>query len=206
MPPLTWEVTDYQMGVDRGAFYGESIPGVAWNGLVSVEEAPVVNEVKSLYLDGVNYLNVLTGRYFVANVSAFSAPKAFLEAAGTKPVVPGVKLTQQSKSRFGFCYRVLREIGYDLHLVYNCLATMSGKDNQTISDATEPNTLTWEFNATPVDVAGVFKSTAHFIVDSERTDPSALNDLENMLYGTPSITPAFPSISELLALFGDFGG
>lgn len=206
MPPLTWESTDYQMGVDRGAFYGEAIPGVAWNGLVSVEEAPVVNEVKSLYLDGVNFLNVLTGRYFAASVSAFSAPKAFLEAAGTKPIIPGLKLTQQTKSRFGFSYRVGKAIGYDLHLVYNCLATMSGKDNQTIGSGVEPTTLTWEFNAAPVDVAGVYKPTAHFIVDSERTDLDALNDLENMLYGTPSTAPVFPTISELLAFFGDFGG
>lgn len=202
MPPLTWEVTDYQMGVDRGAFYGESIPGVAWNGLVSVEEAPVVNEVKSLYLDGVNYLNVLTGKYFVASVTAFAAPKAFLEAAGVKPVVPGVKLTQQTKSKFGFSYRVLRETGYDIHLVYNCLATMSGKDNQTIGDVTEPNTLTWEFNATPVEVGGFYKPTAHFIVDSERTDPPDLLALENQLYGTPSTAPDFPTISELLVLVG----
>ena len=79
---------------------------------------------------------------------------------------------------------------------------MSGKDNQTIGSGVEPTTLTWEFNAAPVDVAGVYKPTAHFIVDSERMAPSALSDLENMLYGTPSTAPAFPTITELLALVG----
>lgn len=201
MTVLTWDDRDYEAGVDRGAFYASSVPGVPWNGLISVEEAPVVNSVQSLFLDGVNFLNVLTGRYFVAQVTAFAAPRKFLEYAGEKAVIPGFRLAQQPKNRFGFSYRVLKANGYNLHLAFNCVATQSDRPNATISDSTEPNEYTWEFNATPVPVTG-YKPTAHFIVDSERADPDTLNDLENILYGTPATTPRFPTISEFLALFG----
>lgn len=201
MTVLAWDARDFEAGVDRGVLSVTGDPCVVWNGLLSVEEDANVGEVKSLYLDGVNYLNVLTGRFFSATVSAFTAPRSFLEAQGLRPVIPGFNLAQQPKSRFNFSYRVLTDNGYKLHLVYNCLASEPDRSHDTIAENTEPSETSWVFNATPVVVPN-YRPTAHFVVDSERASPTNLLELENQLYGTPSTDPEFPTVTELLTLFG----
>lgn len=203
MSVLTWEDVDYEVGVDRGVVFLDAA-GYVWNGLVSVDEDSNV-ETKSLFLDGANYLSVVTGRYFSAQVSAITVPKGFLPCLGLDDLAAGIRLSRQPKRRFNFSYRTKKANGYNLHLVYNCLATSDDKDHQTIGDSTEPEVRSWTFNATPSEVAGVFRPTAHFIVDSERVDPEVLNDIENLIYGTPSTTPDFPTVDELLAYFGDYG-
>ena len=199
MGVLTWEDVDYEVGVDRGVVFVAGT-GLVWNGLISVDEEANV-ETKSLFLDGVNFLNVLTGRYFSATVSAFSVPKGMLPALGLTPIDVGIRLSRQPKVRFHFSYRTKKANGYNLHLVYNCLATSSDQDHQTIGDSSDPMTRSWSVNATPEVVAG-YKPTAHFVVDSERISPTVLNEIENDLYGTPSTAPHFPTIAELLAYFG----
>lgn len=201
MTVLAWDDRNFEAGVDRGVLQFTGNPCVVWNGLMSVEEDANVGEVKSLYLDGVNYLNVLTGRFFSAAVSAFSAPKDFLEAQGLKPVIPGFQLAQQPKRRFNFSYRVLTENGYKLHLVYNCLANEPDRSHETMGESAEPSETSWIVNATPVVVPN-YRPTAHFVVDSERASSANLLELENWLYGTPEDYPWFPTVTELLTIFG----
>lgn len=202
MSVLAWDDRDFSSGVDRGVLQFGGTPCVVWNGLAAVEEDANVGEVKSLYLDGINYLNVMTSRFYSAKVSAYSAPKDFLVCQGLKPVIPGFQLAQQPKTRFNFSYRVMTENGYLLHLVYNCLADEEDRSNTTMNDSTEPMVAGWVFNATPVVVPD-HKPTAHFIIDSERASPTVLNDLENFLYGEPGEgDPWFPSVTELLSMFG----
>lgn len=203
MGVLTWEDVDYETGVDRGVLYvGDA--GYVWNGLVSVDEEKNASDVRSLFLDGVNFLNVLTGRFYSASVSAFSVPKEFMGCLGLQAVNPGFNLTRQPKSRFGFSYRVLKATGYNLHLVYNCLVTVNDRENTTLSDTTDPVMASLTINASPPALPA-YKPTAHFILDSERVSPDTLNDIENLLYGTPSTSPTFPTAAELLSYFGDFG-
>ena len=206
MTALVWDqIKDrrYEAGVDHGVFYPLDGPGVPWNGLLSVQESFVGGEVTPHYLDGVKILDAIGGKNYQATVKAFSAPEEYSAYSGRKDVIPGFSLTNQPKRRFNFAYRTGLNDGYKLHLVYNVLATPIVGAYETIGAAINISQWEWKFDATPVAVPG-FKPAAHFVVDSKRTPAKTLSKLENMLYGTISTAPVFPTIAELTAIFTDF--
>lgn len=43
------------------------------------------------------------------------------------------------------------------------------------------------------------------MIDSTKTDPDTLQAIEDMIYGTPTTDPRFPSIDELRSLFTIYG-
>lgn len=198
--------TMYETGVDRGVLYipewslsGTTYPGVAWNGLISVEDADVDGEMLTKYVDGIGYLNVEVGRNSRVNVSAFSAPREFSDFVGDKLVVPGFHMTQQPKPRFNFSWRVLNQHGYEIHVLYNCLATPSSESDESISDSVEPKTFSWVFDATP-DVVPNIRPTAHFIIDPA-AHPSVGPAFEDLMYGTDLLPANCPTPAELLIMF-----
>ncbi|HMS83615.1 MAG TPA: hypothetical protein PKD12_08195 [Nitrospira sp.] len=207
MTVLVWTDRDYKTGVDRGIFAvekwdlsGRTAPSVPWNGLISVEETSVGGDVEPAYMDGKNFANVAGNRYFQANVTAFSAPGEFDECNGLTNVVPGFSLDNQTKKRFLFSYRVMKDVGYEIHLVYNCLALPSAKEAVSLSEQIDPATLSWVFAATPVVIGGT-KPTAHFVVDSVRCSGADLTALEDRLYGTAIAAPDFPTPAQLKTIF-----
>lgn len=207
MAVLVWNSTEYKTGVDRGIFAvekwdlsGRTAPSVPWNGLISVEESSQGAEITPVYLDGKNFANVVGNRYFRATVTAFSAPAEFDECNGQKAVVPGMTLDNQTKTRFMFSYRVMKDVGYEIHLVYNCLAQQSAKEAVSLSENIDPATLSWAFDATPVVIGGT-KPTAHFIVDSVRCSGADLIAIEDRLYGTAIAAPDFPTPAQMKTIF-----
>lgn len=203
---LVWDDRSYETGVDRGVLYvpewslsGTDWPGVAWNGLISVEEAHVGGDFLTQHIDGIGYLTVEVGRYSQVNVSAFSAPREFSDFMGDKLVVPGFHMTQQPKPRFNFSWRVLTDVGYEIHLLYNCLASLGSDTNETIGDTVEPKVLDWVFDATPV-IAPNIRPTAHFIINP-LINPVVAATLEDLLYGTESLPPNCPTVTQLLTMF-----
>ena len=203
MTVLVWDSRYYKAGVDRGVLYLLQSPeepiGVPWNGLVEVVEAANGDSIVSKHLDGVNFLNVTPPKDFQATVSAFSAPREFSKHMGKPTVAPGVQVTKQPKPRFHFSYRVMTDYGYDIHLVYNCLATQLDSEDTTINDSPEPKTLAWTFDATPPLVSSV-RPSAHYIVKSD-VNPTKLAELEAILYGSESTDPTIPTATSLLSLF-----
>jgi len=200
MSTLVWDDRGYETGIDRGVLYLNTIyPGVPWNGLVSVEESAVGGEIETKHLDGINYLTVALGRYFQAVVSAFSAPREFSDYIGDKLVIPGFHITQQPKQRFNFSYRVTTDDGYDIHIVYNCLASQTDETNASIGESIEPELRSWTFDATPAILPDM-RPTAHFIINSV-SNPTLVAELEDLLYGTPSLDPNCPTPIDLIAMF-----
>lgn len=203
MTILVWDqINDrrYEAGVSHGVFYPLGESGVVWNGLISVGEGFVGAEQTFYHMDGVKYLDTIGSTDFQAEVTAFSAPEGFSACAGEKSIVPGFRLAKQPKSRFHFSYQTPFGDGYKIHLVYNVLATPTSKIHTSLSDTPDPTIFTWTFDATPVAAEG-FKPVAHYVVDSTKTDPEILSDLEEILYGTALVSPAFPAIEDLVVLF-----
>lgn len=199
MTALAWEERGYEAGVDRGVIYPIlGGVGVPWNGLISVIENPLGDDVSEHHLDGVKYLDFVGSKEYQATVTAFSAPEEL--PVGSQQIMAGFELHRQSKSSFNFSYRTGLDDGYKVHLIYNALATPTGRSSSTIAATTDPSVLTWQIDAIPVMVPG-FKPTAHFVVDSTKTSETLLSALENILYGTMSMDPAFPSIDTLTTLF-----
>lgn len=215
MTELSWDgVGDrkYETGVDQGVLYipdnaGAYVNGVAWNGLVSVNEAPSGAEANPQYADNVKYLNLFSAEEFGATIEAFTYPDEFAEFDGLGVPVAGVTVGQQARKSFGLSYRtkIGNDVdgdahGYKLHLVYGCSASPSEKTYGTINDSPEPITFSWEVTTVPVQLPG-YKPTAIMTIDSTAVGATPLGSLETILYGAVGVDPRLPLPAEVIALF-----
>lgn len=185
----------YEAGVDRGVFYpisetGKYTPGVAWNGLTSVNESPSGAEATKSYADNIPYLTMISAEEYGATIEAYTYPDEFAICDGSAEPVEGVQVGQQPRKPFGFSYRTKigndtkgLEYGYKLHLVYNALAAPSEKEHGTINDSPEASTLSWELTTTPIAAGQGLSPTASVTIDSTKVSAEKLALLEAKLYG-----------------------
>lgn len=199
----------FETGIDRGVLYADELSGVAWNGLVSVNETSVGGEPTPLYLDGEKYQDVIGNEDFEAELETFSTPKEFEECEGLREIVPGLLATHQKRRSFGLSYRTLigndtdgTDHAYKLHLVYNAVAVPTGRVNQTIGESVEPSKFTWKINTIPEQIDH-HKPTAHLIIDSRKIPYQNLDILETVLYGTEDEPARLPSPSEVAELLSE---
>ena len=214
MAKLVWDQTGqkfFETGVSNGVLYvsdgqGGYLKGVAWNGLTSVAENPSGAESNPVYADNIKYLNIISAEEFGATIEAYTYPDEFMECDGSAQVVAGVNIGQQARKSFGISYRTRvgndvagDNLGYKIHVIYNCQASPSGKTYSTVNESPEAITFSWEVTTTPVPVEG-FRPTATVVFDSTKLEAEKMAAVENALYGGASSEPELPSIEELLAL------
>jgi hypothetical protein len=215
MTALTWDNVgerSYETGVDRGVLYqldpaGEYVDGVAWNGLTTVTESPSGAESNKQYADNTVYVNLISAEEFGGTIEAYTYPDEFGQNDGTDSPAMGLALGQQGRRPFGLAYRTLlgndtdgQDHGYKLHLVYGAQASPSEKAYATVNDSPEAIAFSWEFSTTPVQVTDR-KPTSILTIDSTKTDPDTLSDLEDILFGTETDDPRLPSPAEVIDLF-----
>lgn len=209
MTKLVWDRTGerlYETGVDRGVlFIGTS--GVAWNGIVSVSESPSGGDPRPFYLDGIKYLNLAAAEEYAASLSAFYRPLEFAPCDGFTYVQNGLFATQQRRQPFNLTYRTLlgndleaQDFGYKIHLVYNALAAPPQIDHSTIEDTVNVTPFSWDLTTLPPSMNG-FRPTSHFVIDSSLTDLALLSDVEDILYGTDALNPAWIDAQDLIDMF-----
>lgn len=220
--PLVWDQTGeriYETGVDNGVVYpfnsstNQYGEGVAWSGLSGVTEKPSGAEPSPIYADNIEYANIISNEKFGATVEAYTFPDAFAECDGSATIATGVYIGQQKRKMFGLSYRTKigndvdgNDHGFKYHLVYGCFAQPTEKGHKTIGDTTEPETMSWELTATPIEVTGK-KPTAHIVIDTTKVnDDTKITALKNKLYGTTTTPPTMPTISDLLTIFGTGNG
>ena len=214
MAKLVWDQAGqkfFETGVSNGVLYvsdgqGGYLNGVAWNGLTSVAENPSGAEANPVYADNIKYLNIISAEEFGATIEAYTYPDEFMECDGSAQVVAGVNIGQQARKSFGISYRTRvgndvagDNLGYKIHVIYNCQAAPSGKTYSTVNENPEAITFSWEVTTTPVPVEG-FRPTATVVFDSTKLDAEKMAAVENALYGDASTEASLPSIEELLAL------
>lgn len=213
MAKLVWDETGerlYETGVDHGVLYpmesGGYGDGVAWNGLISVQENPSGAEANAKYADNIKYLNLFSAEEYGCTIQAYTYPPEFAACDGTAEPVAGVSLGQQARKIFGFCYRTLigndvdgQDHGYKLHLVYGAQASPSDREYQTVNDSPDAITFSWEVTTTPINVEG-YKPVSSITIDSTKVDASKLAALEKKLYGDTSTEPALPLPSEVITM------
>lgn len=214
MAKLVWDQAGqkfFETGVSNGVLYvsdgqGGYLKGVAWNGLTSVAENPSGAESNPVYADNIKYLNIISAEEFGATIEAYTYPDEFMECDGSAQVVAGVNIGQQARKSFGISYRTRvgndvagDNLGYKIHVIYNCQAAPSGKTYSTVNESPEAITFSWEVTTTPVPVEG-FRPTATIVFDSTKLEAEKMAAVENALYGGASSEPGLPSIEELLAL------
>lgn len=196
MARLQWDETGskkFETGLDKGVLYvlgnsGSYGTGVSWEGLTAVNEQPSGAEPQKFYADNIKYASLLSAEEYKATIEAYQSPAEFDECDGEAELVTGIKIGQQERKKFGFCYRtkigndVTSELGYKIHIVYNCMASPSNRDHKTINDNPELDSMSWEVTADPINVTG-FKPTATLVIDSTKVTEANLKALEDVLYG-----------------------
>lgn len=209
----------YETGVDKAVLFpmaadGTYEKGVAWNGLTAVNENPTGAEETALYADNIKYISLYSAEDYGATVECYYYPKEFEPCNGTEEIAKGIVVTQQTRKRFGLAYRtkigndtVGNAYGLKLHLVYGATASPSSKNNQTINESPEANTLSYEVKTLPVDVPGK-NPTAHIIIDSTQMTDESWQKIIDLVYGTDPTTdpesagtdPTLPTPEQLVAL------
>lgn len=211
MSRLIWDNVSerlYETGVDRGVIYpqaadGSYPKGAAWNGLSNVTLSPSGAEPTALYANNRKYLNLMSAEELGGSIEAYTYPDEFAECDGSKDLKPGVRIGQQKRKPFGFCFRTLlgndtegTNHGYKIHIVYGCMATPSESSYATVNDSPEARTMSWDFTTTPVEVSG-YDSTASVEVDSTTVDAAKLAALEAVLYGSAETEARLPLPAEV---------
>lgn len=213
MTELVWDAPGtrlFETGVDHGVLYptvnGVYQDGVAWSGLTAVTESPSGAEPTKIWADNIPYLNLMSAEEFACTIEAYYYPDEWEECDGSAEVAPGITIGQQARKPFGFSYRSLlgndtqsTGLGYKIHLVWNGLASPSERSRATVNDTPEAQGLSWEVSTTPVPVPG-FQPTAHLTIDSTKTPPAVLAQIESVLYGTAGAEPRLPSPEEIIAM------
>lgn len=222
MSKIVWDKIGeryYETGVRQGVLYpqgtGGTYPtGVAWNGLISVSEAPSGAESTPIYADDIKYLNLISNEEFGATIEAYTYPEEFTQCDGSAAISTGVMIGQQSRKAFGLSYRTVlgndtegNDYGYKLHLVYGANASPSQKQYSSINNSPEAIKFSWEVKTAPVTVPG-HKPTATITIDSTKVDATKLKTLEDILYGKeasgedPAIEARLPLPEEIITIFG----
>lgn len=218
MSKLVWDQAEerlYETGVDRGVVYpmdGAAYPaGEAWNGLTNVTLSPSGAEPTPLYANNHKYLNLMSVEELGGTIEAYMFPDSFAACNGFGELAKGIRIGQQKRTPFGFCFRSMigndtegTAHGYKLHLIYGALASPSEDANATINDSPEAKTMSWEFSTTPVEVEG-FEPTSHIEIDSTAVDAEKLSALEAILYGTEEKEAYLPLPAEIVTLIGTAG-
>ena len=212
---LEWDKSGeklYETGIDRGVLQVGIEPPVVWNGLTEVSDDSSADRT-SYYLDGVKFLENVTPAEYAGKLSAYTYPDDFDRVLGIYHVSEGLSFYEQRPRSFNLSYRtkIGNDIdgvdhGYRIHFLYNLMATEDSKAFGSISDQPNAETFSWALSGTPpVGITG-YRPTVHISVNSLKADPTLLGDLEDVLYGTDMEEPRFPSIEEVLVIFGGVDG
>lgn len=189
----------YETGVDHGVLFRMNEAGngyetgVAWNGLSAVSESPEGAEESAIFADNIKYLSLRSAENFKGTIEAYTYPDEFEACDGSAELSKGIKVAQQARRSFAFCYRTKvgtdlnPEFGYKLHIIYGATAAPSERSRATVNDSPEAMTMSWEISTTPVAVTG-HKPTSHVEIDSTKISATALGLIEDKLYGTDSPT------------------
>lgn len=213
MIPIVWNDPNeryYEHGLDRGVLYIPDKDPIPWNGLQSFDEGGSGSSTV-YYRDGVVYLADADASDFSGKLSAIFYPREFSECLGFPEVADGLFVDNQKPKRFHLSYRTLVGsgtegdlFGYQIHLLYYCMASIAPRSRKTIGDGTDIVTFDFDIVCTPVKMPG-YRPTAHYVIDTRGMSPDVLVEIEGILYGTGDDPGHIIDPTELYELmnFGD---
>lgn len=210
MAKLEWGKIDdrfFQQGLDRGVAYVAGSAPVAWNGLTGFEEGGEPGETTILWRDGRMYLAEKAASDFTGTLTALAYPRAMGKALGMPEVTPGFIIDNQRPQPFGLTYRTLvgnggteDPFGFQIHLVYNAVASMAPRSRQSINDSVNLVEFSFGIICKPVKLPG-YRPAAHYVIDGRYIPNYLMNGLQDKLYGTASTAPTLPTPGELKTYF-----
>lgn len=226
MPKLKWDEISkrlYETGTSKGVLYpqnpttGVYEKGVAWNGLVSVKQAPDGAEEQPIYADNIKYLSMFSAENFKGTIDAFTYPEEFEACDGSAEIVAdsGVYASQQERRAFGFVYSTVLgndtqgdAYGEKIHIIYNAKVSPSARDYETVNETPNAMTFSWGFVTTPIavdDVPLLKRPTSHITIDTTKVAPAKLTAIRDKLYGTAEAEPTLPTLADLMTILNAAG-
>ena len=216
MAKLLWDQVGqkiYETGADHAVLYlltnNVYDTGIAWNGLLGVDENPSGAEATKLWADNINYATMFSAEEYGMTIRAYTYPDEFEQCDGSAELVTGASIRQQERKVFGFSYRtkigndsVGDDYGYKIHIVYGCKASPSSQTHDTVNDSPSAVELSWEVSCTPVPVTNM-KPTCVVEIDSTRfteQTKSKLQALQDVLYGNDNTDARLPLPDEIKTL------
>lgn len=198
----------FEQGVDNMVLFpwdtvaSEYGDGIAWNGIIGVNESPSGGDPNPRYADNRKYLTLYSEEELALGLDAFMYPPEFAQCDGSASPAVGMVVGQQERKMFGLCYRtklgneITSDLGYRYHFVYGCKASPTQKSYQTIGETPDAIQFSWSLTTTKVDVPG-YKPSAHIIVNSNEVTAPKLQALLDIVYGEAAVvdpvTPAVPA-------------
>lgn len=212
MAKLVWDTPAerfYGLGIEKGVLYLPEGGAVVWNGLTANDESFDSDKTIPVYYVGVKINDVAPDGDYKSTLTAFTYPDEFVEIEGIVEQGSAIFTADQQRHRFGLSYQtrvgsaIDEDLGYQIHILYNLSATPSDVTYDSLSSDSSPIEFQWDLSAIPppgvdvIDMPG-YKPTAHVILDSRFMDPTYLEYIEMMLYGTDEAEPELPSQEWLL--------
>lgn len=239
MAKLTWDNTGeryFEAGIKDVALYlmwsakydeaaskianSDYLAGVNWNGVTKVGESPEGADANDLWADDIKYASFRSAEEFNGSIEAYQYPEEFASCNGER-MLGKIKIAQQARRAFGLAYKTTVgndvegfELGYKLHLVYNATCSPSSRDHETINDSPDAETMSWDFETTPVEVGKInnveYKKTSHIVIDSRDftsdADKITLGKIEDLIYGSANNEPTLPTPRALYELISAQAG
>lgn len=227
MPKLEWNqlgLRTYETGVDRCVLFATQKFGVAWPGIIQIQEINAGLTVDAQYFDGRKYNTEISRSDFQLKLSAVYAPDEFAPCEGYQPLAKGLYASHQIREPFALTYRTMigsdldgSDHGYKIHIVYNAIAWPDPLVYRTEANPIEPTIRRWMIQTLPYHKREyvwfrsengrdlIHQQTLHmpvsrFTVSSRTVDPQALEALERVLYGTRGTNPVLPTPAELIEI------
>lgn len=192
-----------ETGISKAVLYPNGGDGVSWNGIISITSSPEGADDTTLYADNFIYGKLRSSENLKGKIVAYQSPAEFGQCDGSSSIIPGLLVGQQSRKKFGLCYRTeifaVNSIdnGYKIHIIYNATASPSEKEYSTNGDNPEVSKFAWDFSTVPCIVDN-YKPFSEIILDSTKIDLINLKELESILYGTGDNSPYLPNADVVL--------
>lgn len=212
MTAIVWDQVGeriFEAGVSRGVLYKTDGSGVAWNGLIEVEDG-YDTTTEPVHFDGQKVNDILEIGDFQGVIRAFTYPDEFLEYFGSIEDTTGFRLTGQQQNRFSMSYRteisndVAANMGYKIHVLYNLTAVLAPRTSATLTLEPEATEFEWTVTSIPEPVSG-YRASSHVIFDSRVIDPYLMLDLEAILYGNDEVDARLPRMQGLAQFMSKWG-
>ena len=181
---ISWDVHDYDIGVDRGVVYLPNRSPEPWNGLISVTQSINGLNREPKFVDGNKVNRLRSSNGFSGIVEAFDLPDILIESLQFSARFPSFHMT----------YR----LGKDIHLVYNVNLKLS----ERMYAYEEVDAISWEFTSRPMDVPESLPSS-HLVIDTSQCYPAVLAIIEDILYGDDTQTGYMPTPTEIFEIFDE---
>lgn len=218
MPKLQWDKIGerfYETGTSKGVLFPQSNAGtyetgVAWSGLSAVRQTPDGAEETPIFADDIKYLSLTSVENFNGTIEAYTYPDEFAAMDGSKEVLPGVYVGQQTRRAFGMAYMTVlgndteyNQYGQKLHLIYGAKVAPSERAYETVNNDPSAINFSWSFTTTPqqVETPGL-RPSAYLAVESTKVTEEQWNAIIEIVHGNETTESRLPSIDEVITIIG----